>query len=282
MMLAPLAWEALVQTLDQFVEIAERFTGLPRNALYAMLVFVVGWLLAFLMRSLTSRFVREVARLMSSGDRAGDDVESTMSRHRVDVLLGRGAFWIVIVLTLMFASERLGLPVITTWLAVVAAYLPRVFTCLVIIFTGVIVGSLGRSALTRALPTTDHIDPARLGGVLQMLVVGVSVLVAVQQLGIDVGFLTNVVTIALVGFFAASAIAFGLGGRSAVANILAGHYVRELYEVGNTVRIQGLEGRIVRMTATAVILSTHDGETAVPTQLFVEALSTRVASRGRA
>lgn len=270
-----------MQTLRPLIEVAEHFTGLPRNALLATLVLVIGWLLALLMRSLTVRLVREAARVMSSGARAADDVESAMSRHRVDVLLGRGAFWITIVLTLMFATERLGLPVLNTWLGVVAAYLPRVFTCLVIIFTGVIIGSLGRSALTRALPATDHIDPARLGGVLQMLVVGVSGLVAVQQLGIDVGFVTNVVTIALIGFFAASAIAFGLGRRAAVANILAGHYVRELYEVGNTVRIQGLEGRIVRMTPTAVILSTLEGETAVPTHLFVEALSTRVAARGQ-
>jgi hypothetical protein len=271
-----------VHTLTQLIQQAERFTGLPRNALFASLVLVLGWLLALFMRSVTARLVREVASFMSSGSRAADDVESTLSRHRIDVLLGRGAFWIVFVLTLMFASERLGLPVLNSWLGVVAAYLPRVFTCLVIIFTGVIVGSLGRSALTRALPSTDHLDPERLGVVLQMLVVGISGLVAVQQLGIDVGFITNVVTIALIGFFAASAIAFGLGGRAAVANILAGHYVRELYEVGNTVRIEGMEGRIVRMTATAVILATQDGETAVPTHLFASATSTRVASRGQA
>ena len=269
-------------TLRHLIEVAERFTGLPRNAMFATLVLVAGWLFALLMRTLTARFVREVARLMSGGQRSVEDVETTLSRHRIDVLLGRGAFWIVFVLTLMFATERMGLPVITTWLGAIAAYLPRVFTFLVIIFTGVVVGSLARSALTQALPTTDNIDPARLGGVLQTLVIGVSALIAVQQLGIDVGFLTNVVTIALIGFFAASAIAFGLGGRAAVANILAGHYVRELYEVGHTVRIQGLEGRIVRMTPTAVIVSTHEGETAVPTHLFVEALSTRVATRGQA
>ena len=264
-----------MQTLRQFLEVAEHFTGLPRNAMFATLILVAGWLLAFLMRSMTVRLVREVARMIASGR-----TDDALARHRLDVLLGRGVFWVVIVLTVMAATERLGLPVINAWLSVVAAYLPRVFTCLVIIITGVIVGSLGRSALTRALPSTDYIDPERLGGVLQWLVVGASVLVAVQQLGIDVGFLTNVVTIALIGFFAASAIAFGLGGRAAVANIIAGHYVRELYEVGNTVRIEGLEGRIVRMTATAVILSHHDGETAVPTQLFATALSTRVASRG--
>ena len=50
---------------------------------------------------------------------------------------------------------------------------------------------------------------------------------------------------------------------------------------GHTVRVAGLEGRIVRMTPTAVILSTQDGETAVPTHLFVETTSTRVTPGGR-
>lgn len=270
-----------MHTLKVWIEAAERMTGLPRHALFATLVLVVGWLLALLVRSLTARFVREVSRLMSSGRTDGDDMQATVSRHRIDLLLGRAAFWLVVLFTLMGATQLFGLSVVDRGFVVIASYLPRALTSLVIIFSGVVAGSLGRSALARALPTTDHIDPERLGGVVQTLVVGVSVLVAVQQLGIDVGFLTNVVTIALVGFFAASALAFGFGGRATVANILAGHYVRELYEVGQTVRIQGLEGRIVRMTPTMVIVSTHDGETAVPTHLFVEALSTRVATGGR-
>lgn len=269
-----------MHTLKAWIEIAERTTGLPRHALFATLVLALGWLLALLTRTLTVRFVREVSRVMS-GRGGPDDIEAAMARHRVDVLLGRGAFWAVVLLTLMSASQLLGLPLVNMALTAIASYLPHVLMGLLIIFTGVVIGSLGRGALRRALPTTEHIDPERLGGVLQTLVVGVSVLVAVQQLGIDVGFLTTVVTIALVGFFAASALAFGFGGRATVANILAGHYVRELYEVGQTVRIQGLEGRIVRMTPTAVIVSTHDGETMVPSHLFVEALSTRVATGGR-
>lgn len=269
-----------MDTLKQWISSAESLTGLPRHALYASLVLAAGFAFAFVTRALVARFVRQLGRLMSRG--AAVDVEDAMTRHRVDVLLGRGAFWIVVLLSLMSATQVLGLPVVTTWLGGIAAYLPRLLMGLLIVFTGVVAGALARSTLARALPVTALMDPERLGGVVQLLVVGVSLLVAVQQLGIDLGLLTTAVTIAFVGFFAATALAFGFGGRTTVANILAGHYVRELYEVGNTVRIQGLEGRIVRMTPTAVIVSTLDGETAVPTQLFVESVSTRVATGGRA
>ena len=272
-----------MHTFKLGIEALEKMTGLPRNALFASVVLVLGWLLAMLARTLVARFVRQVERLLAGRSPIEEDEgDELRPRHAIDQLLGRGAFYIVVLLTLMLATQLLGLPVVTTWLGVIAAYLPRVLMGVVIVFTGIVAGSLGRGALARALPPSDHVDPERLGGVLQTLVVGVSVLVAVQQLGIDVGFLTTVLTIALIGFFAATALAFGFGGRTTVANILAGHYVRELYEIGHTVRIQGLEGRIVRMTPTALVLSSDEGETAVPFQLFVDSLSTRVPStRGR-
>jgi hypothetical protein len=269
-----------MDTLRHWIMNAEAVTGLPRHALYASVVLAFGFLFAFVVRSVVARFVREIGRLMSARGTVGA-VEDTMARHRIDTLLGRGAFWIAVLLTLMSATQLLGLPVVTTWLGGIAAYLPRLLMGLLIVFIGVVAGAVARSALARALPITPVLDPERLGGVVQLLVVGVSMLVAVQQLGIDVGLLTTAVTIAFVGFFGATALAFGFGGRTTVANILAGHYVRELYEVGHTVRVQGLEGRIVRMTPTAVIVSTSDGETAVPTQLFVESLSTRIATGGR-
>jgi Mechanosensitive ion channel len=272
-----------METFKLWTESAETMTGLPRNVLLATLVFGVGWLLAFVARALATRFVRDVARLMSGrGDRSGGNrFEETVARHRIHILVGRGAFWAVLFLSLMTATQLLGFPVVTTWLIRLVAYLPRILLGVAIVFAGVVAGSVARSTVSRAMPASDIVDPQGLGGIIQGIVVGFAILVAVQQLGIDVAFITTVVTIALVGFFAAGALAFGFGGRATVANILASHYVRELYEIGQTIRVGELEGRIVRMTPTAVILSTPEGETAVPSQIFVEASSTRIADGGR-
>ena len=269
-----------MDTFKAWIEAAEKLTPLPPNVLWASVVLLLGLLTAFVVRALVARFVRNVERLMS-GRSGGDRVSQTMSQHRVDLLFGRAAFWITVLLTLMTATQELGFPIVSRWLVAVAAFLPRILVGVVIVFLGVVAGALARGALARALPASDIVDPQGFAALVQGVVVGFSVLIAVQQLGIDVGFVTTIITIALIGFFAAGALAFGFGGRATVANILASHYVRELYEIGQTVRIRELEGRIVRMTPTAVILSTEDGETAVPSQLFVEASSTRVADGGR-
>ncbi|MET0388955.1 MAG: hypothetical protein ABW321_23480, partial [Polyangiales bacterium] len=88
-----------MNTLDGWIASAERATSLPRHALYASALIAGGFLFALAMRAITARFVREIARLVS-GRGTVDDVGDSMSRHRVDVLLGRGAFWIVVLLTL--------------------------------------------------------------------------------------------------------------------------------------------------------------------------------------
>jgi hypothetical protein len=74
-----------------------------------------------------------------------------------------------------------------------------------------------------------------------------------------------------------AALAFGLGSRVVVENILASHYAKKLYQVGHVVRVGNTEGRIVRITPTAVVVQSKDGETAVPARAFLETVSTRLA-----
>ena len=52
----------------------------------------------------------------------------------------------------------------------------------------------------------------------------------------------------------------GLGSREWVSQILAGIYVRELYEVGQRVRIEGLEGSIEEIGTAKTLLLTDEGE----------------------
>ena len=94
--------------------------------------------------------------------------------------------------------------------------------------------------------------------------------------------LTTVVLIVLAAVFTGGALAFGLGGRAWVANVLSAHYVGRLYQVGQTIRVGRVEGKILRFTDTAVILESRDGETAVPASEFAAMPSTLLLKRGQA
>jgi small-conductance mechanosensitive channel len=120
----------------------------------------------------------------------------------------------------------------------------------------------------------------RLGRLVEIAIwVGTS-LVAVEQLGIEISFLKATLTVALAALLGGAAIAFGLGGQRVAANILSAHYVQKLYQVGQTIRLDGIEGRIARITETAVILESEEGEVAIPASAITEGRSLLVLKPG--
>jgi len=253
----------------------EQSTGLPRKAVAAVLVLLVGWASALLLRLLVRKLVLRVEQLLPSSDKA--EVDGVVGRNRAAHIISRAVFWIVLLVFVMAATELLGLQVVTQWLSGVTSFLPRLLLAFVVAALGVVVGRAAGRAVRRAAGTAGLDYAGRLGRLVQAVIVLASVLVAAEQLGLQVQFVTTALMIALAALMGGAALAFGLGGRPVVANILASHYVRKLYEVGQVIRIDGVQGRILRITPTAVILEAEDGETAVPTRELIVVRSTLVA-----
>lgn len=105
----------------------------------------------------------------------------------------------------------------------------------------------------------------------------ISISVAIGQLEVKTELLNYVIAIVLITFGLAVALAFGLGSRELVGQILAGIYVRELYEVGQRVRLADIEGQIEEIGTVKTLLLTDDGELAsVANKVLLEQ---RVGSR---
>jgi small-conductance mechanosensitive channel len=101
---------------------------------------------------------------------------------------------------------------------------------------------------------------AGLGRIAQGLVIIISISVAISQLEVKTDLLNHVIVIGLITVGLAIALAMGLGSRELAAQILAGIYVRELYQVGQEVRIGDVEGQIEEIGTVKTTLLTDDGE----------------------
>jgi len=99
-----------------------------------------------------------------------------------------------------------------------------------------------------------------LGRVSQWLVIVISISVAISQLEIKTDLLNHVIVIALITVGLAVALAMGLGSRDIAGQILAGIYVRELYQVGQQVRVGDLEGHIEEIGTVKTTVVTEEGE----------------------
>jgi uncharacterized protein YkvS len=55
--------------------------------------------------------------------------------------------------------------------------------------------------------------------------------------------------------------------------------VHRLYQVGQVIRIDGVEGRIVKIAETSVILECAEGDVAIPARIFADLRSTLIVRR---
>jgi small-conductance mechanosensitive channel len=269
--------KAQVDPLTDAIRSLLEATGLPRSALLSIVILVVGLLVAVVFDRAGRKLTKQAAGLLAGIGRSTAPAFDTMRTERI---VGRTLYWLVIALAVMAATEALGLPIVTAWLSGVASYVPRIAVAMLIWGLGLIAGRAVRHVVTGAASSARMPAARRLGRLVEIAIwVGTS-LVAVEQLGIEISFLKATLTVALAALLGGAAIAFGLGGQRVAANILSAHYVQKLYQVGQTIRLDGIEGRIARITETAVILESEEGEVAIPASAITDGRSLLVLKPG--
>lgn len=251
-------------------------TGLGRSTVVAVLIMLIGLVAAALLGRLARRLVARSARWI------GDLQPGAMSLphlDRVQKAVGRAVYWLVVVCAVMAATETLGLPVVTAWLSGVATFLPRIAVAILILALGTVAARVARHLVSSTAAAANVSSSERVGRVVELALLLGTALVAIEQLGIEISFLKATLLILFGALLTGAALAFGLGGRDLVANILSAHYVHRLYQVGQVVRVDGVEGRIVRIAETSVILECAEGDVSIPARVFADSRSTLIVRK---
>jgi small-conductance mechanosensitive channel len=239
----------------------------------AGLLVLAGWLLGRLLAWLARRAGRAVIGRLTRQPSLHAAIESSGAGEQVPAVIGGFVFWVVLIFFVATAMETLGLPVVTASLSRVAYYLPNVLAALVVIFAGLIVGKVVGNAVARTATGTGMAFGPAIGATVRGTVILVAAVVAIEQVGIQADLLVVMLAVIVGAGLAGAGLAFGLGARTAVSNIIASHYVSQAYRVGQTVRVAGVEGQIVQTTPTAVFIAAAEGRVLVPASRFSESAS---------
>jgi hypothetical protein len=261
---------ALRATLTNITESARVF--LP-TLLASLALIAGGWLLALALQRLSARLARRFDGLARRSHVDGALQRIGIQRQLSDVI-GGFVFWIVFLFFVAGATETLGLPVLSTWLTGLAFFLPRIAAALLVLLAGVLMANFARDAMLAASAAANIAYGEALAQVVRTVLMAVAVLIAVNELGIDVTILTVTLGVVLGATFGGVALAFGLGARTAVSNIIGSHYVRQVVRVGQNVRLGVVQGEVVSITPTAVVLKNGEGRLIVPAKEFNEVIST--------
>lgn len=239
------------------------------NLATALLVVLVGWGLAWVLRKTVLGAFRRIALRLPPGLTRRAWAEA-VDEQQAGQIAASGLYWLVLAVTAVVAIDALDVPLFSQWMSELARYLPSVAVAAAILMAGIIGGRLARNAILHTGGRGAAAQRRSLARLVHAALVAAAVLIAAAQLGIDVSLMTNLFLIMLSAALGAAALAFGLGARGAVADIVAMHYVNQSYRIGQVVRIGTDQGKIVRTTRNAVLLESPEGELSIPGRVFAD------------
>jgi len=254
---------AASRMLAQFVEFLPTLVG-------AIVVLVVGWLVARMLRSALRRFVRWLNSFFDR--RVGHDKARALRfSPAVIQLLGNITFWLIILFAVTLTTRILGLVAFSAWLDRVVAYLPTLLAGGLIILAGLVISTLARDLTAAAVNSARlaHADVFARG--VQGAILVMALVLGINQIGIDVTLLTTLIAILAAAVAGALALAFALGARSFVSNLIGSHYLQQQYAPGQWARIGDIEGEIVELTSVGIVLATGAGRVSFPAKVFNDA-----------
>lgn len=265
-------FDQLLKDITQLLsDLKDSFFHFFPKVIFALIIVFFGYIIAKIVQKLVSRLFKQTSSLVTN-----KKIASHLSSQYIEnasLVLSKVLFWLIIIFFIAIASESVGLPVLTAWLSGVIKYIPNIFAAIIILVVGIISGKVIADLITSTMVNAGLFYSSALSKIIQYSIFLISLLIAVNQIGIDIAIFTTILSILLLGLLFAAALSFGLGAKTSVSNIIASYYVSSMYKVDDYIQINNVKGKIIRITSTAVIIDSEEKTVMIPAKEFNESKS---------
>lgn len=242
----------------------ELSTGLMDHfpEIFAVVIVVAGWILARVARQAVASGLPRINRMSA---RWNSQQGSAVTPEFVQMLQTL-VFWGILLSSVIFGLMLIGNGELKEWLDGLLAFGVKLLVALGILALGHILGVLARD-LIKDLPAAH--DIGSLPRLAYVAIMAIAAVTALRQLGLALTFLTQILLVVITVLLAGLALAFALGARSLVANLAAQGELQR-YKPGDRIIIDGIEGTVLEIHRTGIVLSTEQGRASIPASKFAE------------
>lgn len=196
------------------------------NILLVIIILIIGWVISKLIRTIVTKGLRAI-KLDELSDRI--ELETLLEKggiaYSLSELIGLICYWLGLLVTFMVAINAVGLTIAADLLNKVVLYIPNVIAAVFILILGMFVATILKNIVLTAANNAGLSQGKVLGKATEIIVIGFSIFVGLEQLkiGIQITQLTISIILGSVGF--GLALAFGLGCKD-----LAGKFMSDFID----------------------------------------------------
>lgn len=196
------------------------------NVLLVIVILIIGWLLAKLIKALVIRVLKtikvdevseriELSRLLEKGG----------IKYSLSELIGMVVYWLAVLVTFVVAINAIGLTIAADLLNKVVLYIPNVVAAVFILVLGMFIAALLRNIVKTAATNAGITQANLLSKIVESIVVIFAIAISLEQLNIGAKIIELTISILLGSIGLAIALAFGLGCKD-----IAAKYISEFIE----------------------------------------------------
>ena len=208
-------------TYESLLGLWQGFLKFIPSLLAAIIVFVIGWLIAEAISKIVSRILK-VLKLDQIFERANwrEALETAEIKVNISEFIGGICKWVFVIVFLSVSVEILGLTQFTSVLNRLIGWLPNLVIAVAIFVVAVIVADILNRIIRASVKKIGVKYGGFLGALIRWAIYIFSGLAILLQLGIAPAIIQSII-VGFVGMIAlALGLAFGLGGKDAAARLI--------------------------------------------------------------
>ncbi len=256
-------WTKIV--FESLLELGRSIMSALPNILGALFLIILGWFLAKLLSFLVKRGLKIIGfdKIIEKVQLEGmfDKVKITILPSQ---LVARFVYWVILLIFFLTASDTLGWAVVSESISDLIAYLPKLFSGIIIFIIGLYIANFIKRALKGVFDSLNVTSGGFISNFAFYIILIIISLTAIKQAGVDTNIITSNISIILGGILLAFAISFGIGSRTVLSNILSAFYTRNKFKSGQTIEIEDITGTIELIDNTSCIIKTKDYRMVIP------------------
>ncbi len=247
-----MSFQPVVSALVKIITDILNFLPMLVNGL---IILLMGYLISIVVRWIV-RFVIRKSRLEQLAEHTG--VTGVLRRLGIHIalseIIAQIVFFFLLLSFVTSAVSLMGLTTIADLLQSVLRLIPRAISATIIVIFGSMLAHFLGNTITTVAENVNISYGRALGKIIEYAIIAFVVVLAVSTIGVDTTILTTSLTLIVAAVGLAISLTFALGSRESARNVIAGFYVRQRFQPGQSLTFDSYNGTIRSITGAYTVL----------------------------
>jgi hypothetical protein len=234
-----------------------------------LILLLIGWIVARVIRTVVAKALKVV-----NLQKGLDKMELTPMLVKVGIsdvakFMSKLAYWFIMIIVMITAAETVQLDMISSGLASLISYMPKLFAALVILLIGMFVANAIKKVVYTATDSIGLSGAQVISNIVYYVLFIFVVVTAINQTGIDTDLITSNITMVFAAILVAFAISYGFASKDIMTNMLSSFYTKDRYKVGMQVKVGDVSGTIVKLDNLSLTVQADDRKIVIPVKHLI-------------